>query len=432
MAVLGGIGAFAGMAASAKADFNSYPGPKATVQDFNGQKLLNFYGTDQNDTIIARPVSGKLRVTINGGAVLLDGPAAALGCKNGDGSATVCPFAFDTLTVAGWSGSDTLDLREVPKPEIAYVDGTVPGSSTILGGPMNDKLYGGVGNDKIDGGAGDDFLGGGAGADAITGGAGKDFLNGENGNDVFHAADGEKDFLDCDSTTPDNDSGEGDAIDTAVNCESVSKPPTPVDPAEPAPTPPPIEPAPTAGPVHTPSPTVTATPEPPAGGAFNADDQDGDDDFAIEDCDDHDASINHNAVDIPGDGIDQNCDSRDAFFPLFDTLPDLRFQAKHKSTSVFFFKLPALPAGTTYSAVCDGKHCPKPALGTVTTKQTINLKKAYHGHKLPPGTKITVRMSAPGTVSYNETWTTQKDFDPKTKVRCIDPGGKKHDCFNLG
>ena len=49
-----------------------------------------------------------------------------------------------------------------------------------------------------------------------------------------------------------------------------------------------------------------------AGGAEFVPDNDGDGFLATDDCDDDDPSINPEAEDIPGDGIDQDCDGEDA------------------------------------------------------------------------------------------------------------------------
>ena len=74
--------------------------------------------------------------------------------------------AFDTVTVNGLGGNDTIDASPL-----------AAGASLALDG--------GDGNDTLTGSAGDDLLTGGPGDDLLTGGPGLDTLDGGPGNNVL-------------------------------------------------------------------------------------------------------------------------------------------------------------------------------------------------------------------------------------------------------
>ena len=59
----------------------------------------------------------------------------------------------------------------------------------------------------------------------------------------------------------------------------------------------------------------------------------------------------------------------------------------------------------------------------------LNLLKPFEKKKLPPGTRVTVTITAPGFIGKALTYTMRKGKTPKlpTKV-CIPPGGKPGKC----
>ena len=122
---------------------------------------------------------------------------------------------------------------------------------------------GGAGNDRLTGGDGDDVLAGGAGDDTLTGGAGDDAFFGESGKDIVEARDGTPERIACGA---DDDQARNDFTDILAECER----------------------------------GVDADIDAFASGA---------------DCDDGVAAIHPGALDIFENGIDEDCDGRDADQP---------------------------------------------------------------------------------------------------------------------
>jgi Ca2+-binding RTX toxin-like protein len=83
---------------------------------------------------------------------------------------------FDTLTVNGLAGNDTIDATGLTPGIIQLGALGGEGDDTLLGGPGEDFFDGGFGNDTLTGGAGDDVLIGGPGVDILDGGTGNNTL----------------------------------------------------------------------------------------------------------------------------------------------------------------------------------------------------------------------------------------------------------------
>ena len=122
------------------------------------------------------------------------------------------------------------------------------------------QIAGGPGDDALNGGAGDDVLSGGDGDDTLTGGGGNDAYFGDAGDDIVEARDGIPERISCGAG---DDQARNDFTDILAECE-------------------------------------------------RGIDGDGDGFSSAVDCDDANAAIHPGAADVPEDGIDQDCDGRDA------------------------------------------------------------------------------------------------------------------------
>jgi hypothetical protein len=249
----------------------------------------------------------------------------------------------------------------------------LPGIENVVGGASNDTLtgdagpnvlIGGPGVNTLDGGAGDDVVEGGDGRDVITGGPGNDRLSGAGDDDSINAFDPNKpdaDVVDCGAST--DDDAQVDATDQVSGCEYARRADVPV----------PVD-----------------------------DDQDGF--VAGFDCNDHNPAINQGAVDIPGDGIDQDCDNFDTPIPfvgygLSATLdPPKAGQARGLKISRFI--VVRLGADRRVDLTCKsgpGKtgKCPFKKATRRPVKGSASFTSLFKSRRLAPGAVIEFRVTAP-------------------------------------
>lgn len=77
------------------------------------------------------------------------------------------------------------------------------------------------------------------------------------------------------------------------------------------------------------------------------------------------------------------------------------------------------------------KGCPYKSRTVTTTfrRAKLNLLKPFRTRRLPPGTKVTIIMTAPNFIGKQFTYTVRKGKSPKSPLRlCIPPGGRPARC----
>ncbi len=173
-------------------------------------------GTEDNDTIVAS--NNAEQVIGNGGdddieldAVFPSG-SSDLGI-GGPGRDCIDGGAGGDLMIGG-PGDDNR-----PCEFTAFVDP----EAALTGGPGNDRIEGGPGNDSMNGIFNDDTLLGGTGDDLLRDSSpqDRDRLFGGRGTDTLDARD--RDGNDLIDGGPGDDDCSGDANDTFVNCERVTR-----------------------------------------------------------------------------------------------------------------------------------------------------------------------------------------------------------------
>ena len=232
----------------------------------------------------------------------------------------------------------------------------------VSAGPGNDDVVGNAAANVLDGGAGDDRLDGGDGVDGFLGGAGADTLL---------ARDGLKESVDCGAQI---DGGEGDTIDELVECENVAlsderipdadgdgaTKPGDCDDRNPA-----IRP----GVVDVPENGIDE--DCSGADAVNLD-RDGDKFLRPTDCDDANPRINPGARDIPGNRVDEDCSGSPAPFPLLGSIATAIFEFPGKSTRLASVTIRRPRKGSALRITCRGGGCP---FRTRTRKITRNRTK---------------------------------------------------------
>ena len=149
-----------------------------------------------------------------------------------------------------------------------------------------------------------------------------------------------------------------------------------------------------------------------------------------QDCRDDRPDIHPGARDKPRDGIDQDCAGGDARLPRLrtsivgfsSTFPDervSRFTDLHLKDAV---------KGEVAKVSCKGPGCPRGKAAKTRVRRarrTLSILGPLRGAELGRGAVVTVRLTAPGALGRMARWTVRGTKVPKRIDRCLVPGAKR-------
>ena len=170
------------------------------------------------------------------------------------------------------------------------------------------------------------------------------------------------------------------------------------------------------------------TPPPPGGGGGAPTDADGDGVSTPTDCNDGNAAVRPGARDVPGDGIDQNCDGRDGRLRVIDR-SIAGFWATFAGPYTKFTALTVKPVrkGDTLKLTCKGPGCESKGrtVKVKKGKRKLSMLRYLKGAQLRKGAVVRLRITRPGAIGRVNTWTIRAPQSPKLVRRCVQPGAKK-------
>ena len=265
----------------------------------------------------------------------------------------------DTIEHSGCQGSS-------PRNPVVCAEGTVhvaagEGDDTVQmpdSAPVAVSADGGGGRDNLVTGAGAQTLAGGAGSDHLNAGAGADSYLGGAGNDMIDAADGAVDRVDCGDGV---DAVSADPEDVLTGCEALLA------------------------------------------------DEDGDGALSLADCDDEDPNVRPGAPEVPGNGVDEDCNGLDLTGQGPQRITSgvrSAWQAFPRFTRNVRLVVTNLPARARVAVTCRRARQPRRSgcrfrrrvFRTTAPRASLDLSAVLRGRRLRPRTVVQVRITAPGAI----------------------------------
>lgn len=176
-----------------------------------------------------------------------------------------------------------------------------------------------------------------------------------------------------------------------------------------------------------PAPSPQPQPSPPPNHDLDGDGVDGNE-FGGPDCHDGSGAIHPGAVDTPHDGIDQDCDGRDAPYPALTSRASLSARTAHRVTRVKSLTVRGAPIGAAVFVTCAGRHvgCPfKRRTRAVRSPAALALGALFAKARLRPGAVIELRVTQAGMIGNVTRFAVRAGKPPARTTLCLEPGATR-------
>jgi len=151
-------------------------------------------------------------------------------------------------------------------------------------------------------------------------------------------------------------------------------------------------------------------------------DLDGDGFPAPADCDDRNSTRNPGAPELPGNGIDENCDGADAPGRITAAVTNA-WAAGRRTTRLVRLRVRDAPPGAAVRVSCRKRRCRFHGHdATAGPNGSVSLTRLFKRRRLRVGTVVEVRITAPNTIGKVVRYKTRRRKLPRVRVLCVAPG----------
>ena len=151
-------------------------------------------------------------------------------------------------------------------------------------------------------------------------------------------------------------------------------------------------------------------------------DRDGDGVSPPEDCSDTNSTVWPGAPEIPGNGIDDDCAGGDRLARLAATVSSA-WSVTRRSATVLRMNVRDAPPGAGVAVLCSGsRRCPfRRRELTTNPVGEVSLTRLFR-RRLPAGTRLEVRVTAPNVIGKVVRYTIRRGRVPRGRTLCLPPG----------
>jgi hypothetical protein len=152
-------------------------------------------------------------------------------------------------------------------------------------------------------------------------------------------------------------------------------------------------------------------------------DADGDGFFVGQDCDDANPAVRPGGTEVPGNGIDENCDGADAALERIASGVTTQWIVRGRRVTLARMRVRDVPSGGTAELRCRGRRCPVRRVRS--RRANVDLAKKVGRAKrrrFRAGQTIEVRITAPGRIGKVVRYPLRRRKAPAGRALCLPPG----------